>query len=324
MPDFSLQDIAETRERLAPWVLETPLQPWPGRELAGVLGAGTDVRPKLELLQRTGTFKARGALNNLLSLSEDRRRAGVTAVSAGNHAVATAFAAAVVGTHALIVMTSSANAERVRRCRAYGAELVFADDIHAAFDAAEEIRQRDGRMLIHPFEGRATALGTATLGLEIAAQWPEVEAVVVPVGGGGLIAGVAAAFRLAMPACRVFGVEPEGADSMSRSLAAGEPVSIPAVRTIADSLGAPRSMPYSFGLCREGVDAVVTVTDREIIEAMRLIHRDTGLVVEPACAASTAALIGPLKQELAGRRVVPLFCGSNIDLATYGRLVADS
>ena len=321
MSPISLAHIDAAHSLVAPLVYRTPTVDWAGSSLESRLG-GTQILCKLELLQRTGTFKARGALMNLLHLEEAARRRGVTAVSAGNHAVATAFAARELGTSAKVVMLASANRFRIDRCRAYGAEIVFADDVHSAFDLVEKIRQEDGRYFVHPFDGERTILGTATVGREIILDVPDADAVIVPVGGGGLCAGVATAVKLTNPSCEVFGVEPVGADSMSRSRREGRPVTLERVDTIADSLGAPMSLQYSFDLCNAHVDEFVTVSDDELVAAMRLIFDDMKMAVEPACAASTAALLGPLESHLAGKRVVVIFCGSNIDFDSYARLVA--
>ena len=268
------------------------------------------------------TFKARGALANVLALTPEQRTRGITAVSAGNHAIATAFAAQTLGVDAKVVMIRRANVLRVQRCRAYGAEVVFADDVHGAFDLVEQIRRDEGRTFVHPFEGEQTMLGTAGVGREFALDAGTLDAVVVPIGGGGLCAGVAAAFKLTQPDCKVYGVEPFGADSMWRSFEAGAPVALDRVDTIADSLGAPMAMPLSFAACRQYVDDIVRVSDAELRDAMRRLHAKLGFAVEPACAASTAAVSGPLAGELRDARVGVLFCGSNMDLATYASLVA--
>jgi threonine dehydratase len=162
-----------------------------------------------------------------------------------------------------------------------------------------------------------TALGTATLGLEFARQAPDLDALIVPIGGGGLCAGVASAFKLVQPACKVYGVEPEGADSMSRSFEAGTPQTIEKVRTIADSLGAPYALPYSFALCQQNVDDIVLVDDNALRRAMGLLFSEMKLAVEPAGAAATAALTGPLRERLQGKRVGVIVCGANIDFATF-------
>lgn len=315
----SLAAIRALRDDLASLVYRTPVLRCAAIEDA--LGGGTRVSAKLEFLQRTGTFKARGALAVLRTLTTEQRSAGVTAVSAGNHAIATAYAAQAMNTTAKVVMIRSANPARVEACRSYGAEVVFADDVHSAFDIAAGIERDEGRFFVHPFEGEAIARGTGTLGLEIFEQCEAFDALVVPVGGGGLIGGVANAVRKLHPAAKIYGVEPVGADSMTRSLAAGRPEAIDRVRSIADSLGAPFALPYSFGLVRANVDRIVLVDDKELRATMGFLFAAMHLAVEPACVATTAAILGPLRDELRGRHVVLLFCGSNIDWATYASLV---
>ena len=285
------------------------------------LDNGTTVWGKLEFLQRTGTFKARGALSNLMQLSPEQLEAGVTAVSAGNHAIATAFAANALGTTAKVVMMGSANPLRVEVCRSFGAEIIFVDDVHEAFEVAEQVERDVGRFFVHPFEGPAVATGTGTLGVEICEQVAEFDALVVPIGGGGLMAGISNAVKQLRPEARIIGVEPEGANSMNLSFAAGEPRSIDRVRTIADSLGAPYALPYSFELCRRNVDELVEVNDEQLRSAMGFLFRWMKFAVEPACAASTAALLGPLRESLRGQRVVLVYCGSNIDWSTFSEQV---
>ena len=283
------------------------------------MGEVFEIHAKLEFLQRTGTFKPRGALSVMLGLDSQQKEAGVTAVSAGNHAIATAFAARAVGTSAKVVMIMNANPLRVERCRDFGAEVVLADDVHSAFDVAEEIQKKEGRFFVHPFEGSDVVLGTATVGLEICEQVPDLDAVIVPIGGGGLCAGISSAVKQLKPRCEVIGVEPVGADSMSRSFASGRPESIEKVATIADSLGAPFALPISYELCKENVDELVLVTDAELKDSMGLLFRELKIAVEPACAASTAALIGPLSGRFSGKKVVAVMCGSNIDWQTFAQ-----
>ena len=311
----SIAELRLLREQLGPQILRTPVMRCAALEAH--LGGGTRVFGKLEFLQHTGTFKARGALAVISSLNAGQRAAGVTAVSAGNHAIATAFAARAVGISAKIVMIGTANPARVAECRRYGAELVFADDAHEAFAVAERIQQQEGRFFVHPFEGREIAAGTGTIGLEICEDLAVFDAIVVPVGGGGLLAGIANAVRQLRPGCEIIGVEPEGADSMHRSFAAGEPQSIEQVMTIADSLGAPFALPYSFRLCRDNVDRLALVDDHQLRTIMGLLFREMKIAVEPACAATTAALLGPLRESLRGKTVVLVFCGSNIDWKSF-------
>jgi threonine dehydratase len=316
----TIDDIRAARQRLGERVRETPVWHWRGDAIGRAAGAATQVFLKLELFQYTGTFKARGALLNAMALSADAKQRGVTAVSAGNHAIAVAFAARVVGTTAKVVMPKTANPARVALCRAYGAEVVLTDDVFAAFAEVKRIEQDEGRTFIHPFEGELTILGTGTVGHELCTQVENLDAVIVPVGGGGLIAGTACAVKQMQPRCMVYGVEPEGADSMSRSFRAGAPQKLERVDTIADSLAAPYALPHSFGIAQRFVDEIVTIPDAAMQRAMALLFADMKLAVEPAGAAATAALCGPLRERLQGKRVALVVCGSNIDLATFARL----
>lgn len=318
----TLDEIRAARERLGQRVRRTPVWRMRGHRLAGLLGEATEVWLKLELFQYAGTFKPRGALVNMMALEPEELARGVCAVSAGNHAMAVGYAAGVLGTSAKVVMPRNANPARVAGCRAYGAEVVFVADVHEAFPEVRRIEREEGRAFIHPFEGKNTILGTATLGLEMAEDLPELDAVIVPIGGGGLCAGVACAIKQALPRCQVFGVEPEGADSMHRSFASGKPEAIDEVRTIADSLGAPHAEPYSFALCRKYVDELVMISDDEIRRAMLLMFDEGKLAVEPAGAAAMAALCGALSDRLRGRGVGVVVCGANIDLGTFSEQVA--
>jgi threonine dehydratase len=321
-PEPTLADIQATRERIDPYIVQTPVWHWRNRDITEIVGTDTQVLLKLELFQHTGTFKARGAINNILSLDEDTRRRGVTAVSAGNHAIALSYAGKILGSPAKVVMPQNANPARVALCRSYDAEVVLKPNVHEAFAEVKRIEKEEGRTFVHPFEGRNTVLGTATVGYELTQQLPELDAVIIPVGGGGLCAGIATAVKLSQPHCQVYAVEPEGADSMRRSLASGKPESIDAVRTIADSLGAPFAAPYSFSLYQKYVDELVLVSDNDLRRAMLRLYQGTKLAVEPAGAATTAALVGPLRHKLRGQRVALIVCGSNIDIPTFAQHVA--
>jgi threonine dehydratase len=304
--ELTREEIGETEAILRPFVRRTPCFEWGGSEVDKHFGGRTEVVLKLELFQQTGTFKIRGALSNILRLSPEEKRRGVTAVSAGNHAIAVASAAAMLGIGAKVVMLASANVVRVAAAKASGAQVLFAEDGPAAFELANRIAESEGRAFIHPFEGRNTALGTATLGAEFAEQAPRLDALILAVGGGGLAGGVSAAFKQLQPACRIYGVEPEGADTMHRSFAVGSP---------------QMALPYSFSLCRANIDELVKVDDHQICRAMAVLFRDVKLAVEPAGAAALAALMGPLKDRLAGKRVGVLVCGSNIDAESFIRFV---
>ncbi len=311
----AINDVRELQQRLQEWLVRTPVLRC--RALEDRLADDVEIHAKMEFLQQTGTFKPRGALSVMLQLDSDQLKAGVTAVSAGNHAIATAFAAQAVGTSAKVVMTRTASPVRMAACRSYGAEVVLADDVHVAFDMVDAIREQEKRHFVHPFEGQDVVTGTATVGLEICQQIGDFDAAIIPIGGGGLCAGISSAIRQLNPGCEIIGVEPEGADSMHRSFASGKPESIEKVLTIADSLGAPFAMPYSFEVCRQNVDELVMIDDEQIRDAMNLLFTDMKMAVEPACAATTAALAGPLRNRFAGKKVVLVLCGSNIDWQTY-------
>ena len=212
----TIEQIRALRDSLAAKVNRTPVTRC--AELEQIVGGDTTVFAKLEFLQRTGTFKARGALAVLAQLGQDQIERGITAVSAGNHAIAAAYAARSVGASAKIVMIGSANPYRIAACQAVGGEVVLVDDVHEAFAVAEKIQQEEGRHFVHPFEGADIATGTGTLGLEIHEQCPDFDAVVVTVGGGGLLGGVSNALKQLRPDCHIIGVEPDGADSMHRSI----------------------------------------------------------------------------------------------------------
>ena len=317
----TLDAIRANRQRLGDRVITTPIRLLQDRALDAAVGTGTRVWLKEELFQRTGSFKPRGALSVMLDLDAAALGRGVTGVSAGNHAISLAYCAQVLGTTAKVVMPRNANAFRVQLCRELGAEVELVDNVHQAFARVKEIEAQEGRVFVHPYEGPKTALGTAGVGLEfmdqIAAAGASLDAVIVATGGGGLSAGVACAVKQMSPTTSVYVVEPEGADTMSRSFKAGSPQAIDAVHTIADSLGAPRCEPYSFALNRRYVDEVVLVSDEQIRDAMRLTFRVAKLVVEPAGAAGLAALMFPLRQRLDGRSVGLIVCGANTDPKTY-------
>lgn len=331
MTDGSLDDfvtlplsaIRETAASLASRVVHTPAIDCPASLITSRLAPGTSLNMKLELFQHAGSFKARSVLAVMLGLSPEFRSQGVVAVSAGNHAAATAWAARSLGVSAKLVMLKSANPARMALVRSLGGEIVIAEDAASAFDEAARIEAEEGRYLIHPFEGRFTALGTGTLAAEWLDDVPDLDAVVVSIGGGGLIGGVSAAIKQIKPGCLVFGVEPEGADSMARSLEARAPVRLDSVETIADSLGAPYTLPYSFGLAARYVDDVVLIPDAAMVETMRLYLESMKLMCEPAGAATLAAMLGPLRDRLQGARVGILICGSTIDLPSFLSLISN-
>ncbi|MDZ7802069.1 MAG: pyridoxal-phosphate dependent enzyme [Trueperaceae bacterium] len=317
----TLEAIREAQTRLAPYLLRTPVHAVPSPAEVPAVGDGT-LFLKLEFLQRTGTFKARGALNTLLTLPEEARARGVTAVSAGNHAIAVAYAAAVTGISAKVVMHRAADPVRVAACERHGAEVILADDIGEAFARVDEIRQQEGRTFVHPFDGERTREGTGTVGLEIAEQIDAPDVVLVAVGGGGLLAGIGAAIRALHPSCEVIGVEPEGAPGLTHSLAQGAPLARVDVDTVADSMGAPMHTADTFEACRVVVDRMVLVSDDQLCRAMAGAYDAWKFALEPAGAATLAAAAGPLRSDLEGRRVVAVLCGSNIGEGRFMELLA--
>ena len=317
----TLEQIEETRRLIGPHINETPVYRWRSNEIDNLVGAETEVFLKLELFQRSGTFKARGALSNISVLSDDQKQKGVTAVSAGNHAIAVAYAAHALGVSAKVVMQNTANPARVAAAKAFGAEVVMAEPGVPSFEAADKIAAEEGRTFVHPFDGLRTILGTSTLGLETAEQIPNLDAVVVAIGGGGLAAGVATAVKLKQPNCQIYGVEPVGADVMCRSFVQGSAQTMTAPQTIADSLAPPMTLPLPYELCRQSIGEIVTVTDDDICRGMSLLFRDMKLAVEPAGAAATAALVGDLAGELRGKRVGVIICGANIDIESFAEFV---
>lgn len=316
-----LSDIRATQALLAPHLVRTPVVPWTSSTLARLLGDETELFLKLELFQMTGTFKARGALTWALSLTPEQKARGIIAVSAGNHAIAAAFAAKAINVPAKVIVLKSANPLRLAMARGLGADIQIAENGPEAFALADGLVKKHGLTVIHAFEGRNVALGTGTLGAEIADDLPDLDAVVVAVGGGGLASGMARAIKLLQPHCKVYGVEPVGAPSMRRSFDQGAPVKLDRIDTIADSLAPPMALPYSFELARAHMDDIVLVDDDAMCAALALLQAEARLAVEPAAAAATAATMGPLRDRLAGKRVALVICGANIDAETYGRLL---
>jgi len=316
----SLEQIRNAQAALQKKVINTPVLPLTSTRWRGVLPACASVTLKLELFQQAGSFKARGAYLGIAGLSETDRRSGVVAASGGNHALAVSWAAQAAGVDALICMPQATDPARIAGCEALGATVTLHDDMAAAFAAMNDAAGQ-GRVMMHPFEAEHMILGAATCGADYVEQAPHVDTFVIPVGGGGMISGMAAAIKALRPDATVIGVEPFGADSMSRSFAAGMPVRLERVATIADSLGAPLAMPMSFAVARAHVDDIVRIEDKAMLQAMDLYQSVLRITAEPACAASLAAITGPLRDGLSGRHVGIIACGSNISLTRYGELM---
>ena len=307
-----LEDVLAARERIAGKVHRTPVLP------ATRIGAATGVKLSLkcESLQKTGSFKVRGALNALLAMDEASKKRGVITVSAGNHAQAVAYASSLTGVKSTVVMFETAPRTKVEASRGYGAEVVLygASGIES-FKRAHEIEKERGLTFVHPFDDLAVAAGAGTVGLEILEDVDQVDVLVVSIGGGGLLSGVAAAVRAKSPKTRIVGVEPIGASAMRKSLDAGHPVKLDRIDTIADGLSAPMAGELTYPVIRDLVDDVVIVSDDEIREAMREVMTSAKLIAEPAAAASVAAVMKGRVGAKPGQRVVAILSGGNVDLS---------
>ena len=320
VPTVTLEDVRAAAERIRPYVHRTPLTP------TETLSRMTNTRLwlKAENLQRTGAFKARGAVNAVLKLTEEQRRAGVITMSAGNHGQGLAYAAAIGGVRCVVFVPHNAVPAKIAAIRGYGSEVRFTESMETVFADMDAYRQEHGMHYVHPFDDPDVIAGQGTIGLEILDELPEVEAVTVCVGGGGLLAGIAVAVKSLKPEVRVVGVEPEGAPAVSRSLAAGAPVVLDRIRTIADGLSAPFGAPVSLKLIQQYVDDVVLVSDEEILNAERMILERTKMLVEPAGAAATAVLLAGKAGIPAGAITAATLSGGNIDMGRLSRLLAES
>jgi threonine dehydratase len=304
---LSLDLICQAQHRLRGLVRRTPLIH--SATLSALLGAR--VYLKLECLQKTGSFKPRGAFNKMLSLGETERRRGVVAVSGGNHAQGVAYAARQLGISAVIAMPQSTPRNYLDATRGYGADIALTPDIASAFAEARRL-QDEGRVMIHPFDEPLVAAGQGTIGLEILEDLPEVQRVYVSIGGGALIGGVASALRGVKPEIRVVGVETHGADAMAQSLAAGRLVELPAITSIARTLGAPKVCDFTLNLVRELVEEVVVVDDAAAMAALILILERTKYLTEPAAACCLAAALRHKERFRPDDHIVLLMCGGNL------------
>ncbi len=308
---LELADVLDARDRVSETSRHTPLtHSYTYSEMTGA-----DVHLKLENFQRTGAFKIRGATNRIATLSPAECEAGVVTASAGNHAQGVALAATRAGVDATIVMPENAPIAKVKATRNYGAKVVLHGiDYAEAAERAHEIEDEKGRTYVHAFDDEAVMAGQGTIGLEILEDCPEVDTVVVPIGGGGLIAGIATAIKGTNPDVRVVGVQAAGASSLTRSLEKGEVVSIDGVDTIADGIATRSVGKQTFQVIKERVDEVVTVTDEQI--AMAIVHllERSKTVVEGAGAVSLAAVVFEEFDYDEGEVIVPALCGGNIDL----------
>jgi threonine dehydratase len=314
----TLADIEAARDRIAGGVYYSPcVESIPLSQLTGA-----QVWCKLDYLQRTGSFKERGARNALLQLSPEQRRRGVIAASAGNHAQGIAYHAKLLGMPATVVMPVFAALIKVTNCRQFGANVVLhGADLTEARVHAGAIAARDGLTFIHPFDNVDVIAGQGTMGLEILDQTPGVEAIVIPVGGGGLIAGIGTAVKAKRPEVEIVGVEPERAACLTAALAHDAPTTIELSHTLADGLAVGKLGDAPFPIVKRVVDRVVTVDEASIaLAVLRLIELEKS-VVEGAGAAPLAALLAGRLDALKGRKVVLALCGGNLDTSTLGRII---
>jgi threonine dehydratase len=308
---LSLADVEAARERLADVARHTPLE----HSHTFSERTGAEVYLKLENMQRTGSFKIRGSSNRIQGLSESEKKVGVVTASAGNHAQGVALAATRAGVSSTVVMPEFAPISKVTATRDYGAEVVLhGEDYDAAAEEAHRIERAEGRTYVHAFDDEAVMAGQGTIGLEIVEDCPEVETVVVPIGGGGLVSGIATAVKGLKPDVRVVGVQAAGASSVAPSLEKGERIELDHVDTIADGIATRSVGERTFEVIRERVDEVVTVPDEEIASALVELLERSKTVVEGAGAVALAAVLEGRFEYGEGEVIVPALCGGNIDL----------
>jgi threonine dehydratase len=315
---LSLDDVHLARERIGDRLHRTPLLP--SRTLSDQIGA--DVRFKAELFQRTGAFKPRGVLNKLGTLTDEEKQRGVISISAGNHAQALAYASAVEGIDALVVMWQTASPMKIAAARGYGATIdTEAADIPAAFDRLDELIESTGRTLVHPYDDPLVMAGQGTVGVEILEDAPEADVVLVPVGGGGLVSGIATAVKGMKPGIRVVAVEPERSRALHESLKVGEPVTVEA-KSIADGLNGPYAGANCVRVCTDlGVESVL-VTEDALREAFRFMYGRMKLACEVAGAATAAALMSGLVDLEPGQTVAAVVSGGNVAAKTAAAILA--
>jgi threonine dehydratase len=274
---------------------------------------------KLELFQKTGSFKVRGAFNKTLSLNPEERGRGIVAVSGGNHAQAVGYVARALGLRSLVLMPESTPRNYVEATRGYGAEVKFAATAADAF-AAVAAFEREGWAYVHPFDDLLVMAGQGTVGLEILEDVPQVTDIVISVGGGGFASGVATAIKSLKPAVRIWAVETEGADCMSKSLAEGHIVTLDAITSIARTLGAPAPSETTFAMAKELFESVTVVSDAEAMDALRFILERLKVMTEPAAACTLAAADRLHMKFTQAQHVVLIFCGGNISVEDLVRL----
>jgi threonine dehydratase len=322
-----LAEMRAARERIAGRVHRTPMlssraAATLSRDLHGVELADDRLYLKGEHLQKTGSFKPRGLTNRVLALDAGQRERGIITVSAGNAAQGYAWAGASAGVHVTVVMPAAAVRSKIEACLGYGAEVVLhGAHVGETFAEMERLTRERNLTFVHPFDDPDVIAGHGSVGFEILDDLPEVDVVVVGVGGGGLISGVAAAIKETRPATRVYGVEPEGSNAMSLALAAGEVVEIQP-HTVADGLGAPFAGAWTLAMCQRYLDGIVLLDDPTILAALRFAAERTKQVLEPAGAAALAAVLFGRLPIVSGERVCVVASGGNVDTSRLGEFMA--
>jgi len=307
---MDISDVRRAQERIGSYVRRTPLE----RSESLSRRFDTNVFVKYELFQRTGSFKARGAFNKILSLPEDVRSRGIVAVSGGNHAQAVAYVATALGLNAVIVMPESTPRNYLDATRGYGAKVDLQPTIAAAFDKVTEYEAK-GMTFVHPFDDEVVMAGQGTLGLEIVEALPDLTDVLVSIGGGGLAGGVATAVKSVNSAVRIWGVETEGADAMYRALEAGHPVHLDAITSIAKTLGAPAVSERTLVMAQNLLESVTVVSDAEAVDALVYIVERLKVLTEPAASCTLAAAEHLKDNFTPDSKVVLIFCGGNQSIA---------
>ncbi|RKQ34667.1 threonine ammonia-lyase [Oceanobacillus halophilus] len=314
---ISYNDIAQAHSKMKHIVHKTPL------DYSKTFSeyAGNEVHLKLENLQKTGSFKVRGSYNKLVSLSKDELEKGVVAASAGNHAQGVAYASSILGIPCTIVMPVGAPLSKVQATKDYGANVELKGDVFDdALDYALDLKNEKGAAFVHAFDDEAIITGQGTVGIEILEQLPDVEVIVVPIGGGGLIAGIAAAVKEKNPSIKVYGVEAEACPSMAESLKGKELLTVNSTPTMADGIAVKRPGQHPFGLVEKFVDGIVTVDEMEIARTMLLLLERNKLLVEGSGAASLAAMVYK-KLPIEDKKVVTVISGGNVDVSFISRII---
>jgi len=314
---LTLEDVQEARRSIHRKVHLTPVftSTAIGREI------GATVYLKAELFQKTGSFKPRGALNKIRKLTPQQKSKGLITISAGNHAQGLAYAARQFEVACTVVMPESAPVSKTRAAQGYGATVIQHGNIGQAFDRMFEIQKERDLTFVHPFDDFDIMAGQGTIGLEIVDQVSEFDTVVVGIGGGGLISGIATAVKSLRPDVKIYGIEPTGAAAMRRSLDEGRALRLDHIETIADGLASPMAGENTFRIVQSLVDEVVTVTDEQIVAGMKVLMSRCKLMAEPAGAATVAALLSGAVRTPSGSTVVAVISGGNVDLETLTKLI---